>query len=205
MSEHIIVTGTGRAGTTFLMQLFTALGLDTGYKSTSEQIDHVSHAGMESFFRFPDNAPLIVKSPWLCDTLAEDLASNLNLKILHAIVPIRNLYDAAESRRRVQELSGGTNDVWGGLWLTDNPQSQESILQRQLYRLLETLAANEIPVTLLSFPAFVTDCESTMRVLRRVPRLLDSISDDIFRDAFFLTSRPELVHFQHSEKRPPCV
>lgn len=29
--RHIIISGTGRAGATFLVQLFTALGIDTGF------------------------------------------------------------------------------------------------------------------------------------------------------------------------------
>ncbi|MGO8710482.1 MAG: hypothetical protein ACLQUZ_00180 [Rhizomicrobium sp.] len=29
--HHVIISGTGRAGTTFLVQLLTALKLDTGY------------------------------------------------------------------------------------------------------------------------------------------------------------------------------
>jgi hypothetical protein len=31
MKRHILISGTGRAGTTFLVQLFTALGFDTGF------------------------------------------------------------------------------------------------------------------------------------------------------------------------------
>ena len=31
--HHVIITGTGRAGTTFLMELLTNLGLDTGFNS----------------------------------------------------------------------------------------------------------------------------------------------------------------------------
>ena len=32
--HKVIITGTGRAGTTFLMQLLTAIGLDTGFVSS---------------------------------------------------------------------------------------------------------------------------------------------------------------------------
>jgi hypothetical protein len=33
--HHAVITGTGRAGTTFLVDLLTHLGLDTGYSTNT--------------------------------------------------------------------------------------------------------------------------------------------------------------------------
>ena len=44
--HHIIISGTGRAGTTFLVQLLTELGLDTGFPK-GQKIDQNSSAGLE--------------------------------------------------------------------------------------------------------------------------------------------------------------
>ena len=47
--HKVIITGTGRAGTTFLVQLLTEMGLDTGYTRASLARDYFEHcsAGLE--------------------------------------------------------------------------------------------------------------------------------------------------------------
>ena len=47
--HKLVITGTGRAGTTFLVQLLTELGLDTGYAPGGGSEDYYEHcsAGME--------------------------------------------------------------------------------------------------------------------------------------------------------------
>ncbi len=47
--HKVIITGTGRAGTTFLVQLLTELGLDTGYTRRTWSRDYFEHcdAGLE--------------------------------------------------------------------------------------------------------------------------------------------------------------
>ena len=62
--HHVIFTGTGRSGTTFIIALLTKLGLDTGYTGSNmdDNIDRYSHGGLEGNIR-QDNAPYIVKSP----------------------------------------------------------------------------------------------------------------------------------------------
>jgi hypothetical protein len=59
--HHVIISGTGRAGTTFLVQLLTELGLDTGFPDAHSQIFPNCNAGMEYDIRDP-KAPYIVKS-----------------------------------------------------------------------------------------------------------------------------------------------
>jgi hypothetical protein len=59
---------------------------------------------MEKDIRDPD-APYIIKSPWLCDNLDEVLQGG-KVIIDHAIVPVRDLYSAAQSRRDVTERDG---------------------------------------------------------------------------------------------------
>jgi hypothetical protein len=47
--SHVIIAGTGRAGTTFLVELFTELGIETGFSKEDykTKIDPVSHSGLE--------------------------------------------------------------------------------------------------------------------------------------------------------------
>jgi hypothetical protein len=120
--HHVIITGTGRAGTTLLVQLLTELGMDTGFHSSHEGIYENCNAGMETDLR-QDNASYIVKSPWICDYL-EDLLRIGMVHIDHAIIPMRDLFSAAESRRLVSAKSPDgniPNNVPGGLWDVENP------------------------------------------------------------------------------------
>jgi hypothetical protein len=56
--HHVIISGTGRAGTTFLVQLLTALSLDTGFKPGTTPVFAHCNAGMEQDIRKP-NAPTL--------------------------------------------------------------------------------------------------------------------------------------------------
>ena len=119
--DRIYVTGTGRAGTTFLIQFLTELGLDTGFQNARrKQVAYSpeARAGME-WDIYDHDAPTIVKSPFLCDHVDDLLAAGF--KFRHVIVPIRDIASAAASRRLVQLETTGKTDgdsVVGGLWDT---------------------------------------------------------------------------------------
>ena len=191
--HHCIISGTGRAGTTFLVQLLTALKLDTGYDHPTSNIDPKSNAGMERDIRQAD-VPYIVKSPLLCDHLDEALQGN-RIVIDHAIIPMRDLYSAAESRRAVHRKAGPVTPpgevVLGGLWHTKVPEEQESVLARQLHSLFYVIAKHDIPVTLLHFPRLVTEPEY---LYKKIGFLFPDIGYDAFLQCFRKVSRPELVH-----------
>ncbi len=191
--HHTIISGTGRAGTTFLVQLLTALKLETGFDDPSSDIYPNCNAGMERDLRAPD-APYIVKSPWLCDYLGELLLGN-QVVIDHAIVPVRDLYAAAESRRSVSSKNTDPairlDDVPGGLWHTTVPENQEHILTEQLYKLLSVLARYDIPLTLLHFPRLVMDPEY---LYGKMGFLLGEVGFEKFRQAFNDIAAPQLVH-----------
>ena len=187
--HHMIISGTGRAGTTFLVQLLTELGLDTGFKK-GKSGDPGSHAGMERDIRDP-NAPYVIKSPWLCDYLDEVL-QNGDIVVDQAIVPMRDLYAAAQSRREVtRKAQPGGSEVPGGLWHTRNPDEQETILVTQLYKLFFALAKHNVPLVLLLFPRLVKDPQY---LYQKIGFLLGDIKYDTFLETFQKISRPELVH-----------
>ena len=187
--HHMIISGTGRAGTTFLVQLLTELGFDTGFKK-GKSVDPNSHAGMELDIRDP-NAPYVIKSPWLCDYL-DDVLENGDIVVDQAIVPMRDLYAAAQSRREVtRKAQSGNSEVPGGLWHTKNPEDQETILVTQLYKLFFALAKHNVPLVLLLFPRLVKDPKY---LYQKIGFLLGDIKYDRFLEAFQSISRPELVH-----------
>lgn len=189
----MIISGTGRAGTTFLMQLLTALGHDTGFADINAVVDEESNAGMEYDLRHAA-APYIVKSPWICDYLEALLEEQPDIVIDHAIIPMRDLFAAAESRRDVMRRLGADDsqpNVTGGLWLTTTAAEQENVLTQQLYKLIHTLAKRDIPVTLLYFPRLVHEPQYLYAKLKS---LLVNISYEEFHEAFSRTARPQLVH-----------
>lgn len=131
----VLVTGSGRSGTTFLMKLFTALGLETGFDSATiaAHIDGASGGGLESGFNSLMNASLLASTPKVVkinaaelDTIGfppetqGELAGRLEL----VIVPFRELYEVVESRAR----NGGG---WGGLYTRFYSAGRE-MLEREL-------------------------------------------------------------------------
>jgi GT2 family glycosyltransferase len=190
--HHIIISGTGRAGTTFLVQLLTSLGLDTGFTDTTSAIESNCNAGMERDIRHAD-APYVIKSPWLCDYL-DDVLDNADIVIDHAIIPVRDLYSAAESRRDITRRTDGapySGAIPGGLWHTNDPQQQEIVLANQLYKIIYTIAKRDIPITLLHFPRFSYDAEY---LYRKIEITLNGVDYETFLAAFHKVARPELVH-----------
>lgn len=198
MKHHAIISGTGRTGTTFLMQLLTALGLDTGFSDPQSDIFPNCDAGMERDLRYPD-APYIVKSPNLCDYLDGAITEG-GIIIDHAIVPVRDLYAAAESRRDVTRRSERPEPeepgmeppgINGGLWGTDQPEMQEGVLLEKLYKLIHAISKHDIPLTLLYLPRLV---HGPIYLYDKLGFLLREITFGQFLTAYISVARPEIVH-----------
>jgi hypothetical protein len=190
--HHTIISGTGRAGTTFLVQLFTVLGLDTGFAGAASDINENCNAGMEWDIRSED-APYLIKSPWLCDYL-DSVLSGGEIAIDCALIPVRDLFCAAESRRDVERRTDADlfpAGIPGGLWHTDEPEKQESILTEQFYRILHTLTRHDIPTVLLDFPRIVRDPHY---LFKKIGSVIHGMEFGTFVSAFHKVVRPELVH-----------
>lgn len=186
--HKLIITGTGRAGTTFLVRLLTALGQDTGYDDRNWRDDYYPHcgAGLEHNITDP-HSPYIVKDPDLCVTLDAILHEG-QVVVDHAIVPLRDLESAAMSRTRI---GGADHAVPGGLVGTDDPARQQAVLAERFHTLVQTLVEHEIPHTFLLFPRFVRDADYAFDKLREALPELDRAQ---FRVAFARIADPTLVH-----------
>jgi len=187
--HHVVITGTGRAGTTFLVELLTHLGLDTGFEpnSVKQQKGQHGRAGLEHDIR-KANCPFVVKSPWFCE-FAEEVVSRNDILIEHIFIPVRNLNAAAESRRFVAK----TGSKMGGLWHTESsePGVQESILLRKIYKLVLAISGIEIPITLMRYPKLTNYAHY---LFRKLSPILKGVSFERFDEAFNAVVRPELVH-----------
>jgi hypothetical protein len=162
---HILIGGTGRAGTTLLVQYFTALGFDTGFSLSRamQGVDSISRAGLEHPYgrvrAKGQRLAYVAKSPLYGKNLHDDLASG-ELTVKHCIVPVRELSAAAESRRHVtrQALASGKSaddKQRGGIVGGEKAfKQQERVLAVQFHRLIHTMLVFDVPIHLLKFPEF---------------------------------------------------
>jgi hypothetical protein len=188
--HHLLIAGTGRAGTTVLVQLLDACGLETGSESLAYSPQ--ARAGLETRL-YGTNAPYVVKHPYLYDELAILIRNGFDpVRIDGIIVPLRDLDDAAASRIEVF-LDTGEITVDGGLWRSLRPGEQKPALAISLHELLVTAADHNIPLYFLMFPRFVTDPEYAWRCLSPV---VPSTSQDHFIKKHREIVRPDLVHEQ---------
>lgn len=113
--EKILITGTGRCGTTFLIVLFSFLGYNTGFNKNNYKsyIFANCNAGMERDYK---NNYYILKNPtFLIDI--EKIMKDTSIKIKYVIIPIRDLKMSAISR-----VKNGKDR--GGLWFATDESSQ---------------------------------------------------------------------------------
>ena len=191
LRRHVIISGTGRAGTSFLVHLLTHCGLDTGYSPDYQSLSKFPNAGLERDIR-RDDAPYIVKAPQMCDYMSTVLR-NPEIVIEHAIIPVRTLDDAANSRIRVARISKqmvGRNGA-GGLWGTSSSRRQRAVLAEKFATIVSDLVAADIPITFLHFPRFVEQVEYCCTKLSPI---FPAVEDSVFKGAFAKTADPRLVH-----------
>jgi len=212
--KHILITGTGRAGTTFLVELFTNLGFDTGFNADSliDKKDSLGRAGLEHDLRL-DDSPYVVKDPWFCD-YASEILSRSDIFLEHIFIPIRDLTAAAESRRFVtrsgnkqisfldkfKSLLGKKTTFAGGLWHTNslNNGSQEEILLAQLYKLMVAVSSTQCPVTLIKYPRSTKDA---LYLYEKLKPVLKEKTLEEFTSVYLETVKPDLVHtFSKNDK-----
>lgn len=196
--EKILITGTGRAGTTFLMQLFTAMGFDTGYdlEQARSDVDPISQAGLERLDAGP-LSPYVIKSPIYADLLLPLLAAH-TIRLRAVILPMRDLTAAAQSRIRVTQeaiAAGATEEIEhpGGMWLTRTPSDQEAKLALQFYKIMQTLTTFDITPITMEFPRFALNETYLHEQLEPLLRQ-HSVSRLEFRDAFARVVQPDRIH-----------
>lgn len=202
--RHVVITGTGRAGTSFLVELLTHLGLETGFapEDLARHKSTMARAGFEHDIRSAD-APFIVKSPWFCDYCEEVLRRD-DIAIDHVYIPMRDSTAAAESRRYVTQQTTAAFPIWrrmkfllsnqsvaGGFWHAKSGGRQEEVLLEQVYKLVLALSRTMVPVTLLQYPLIVND--STYLFEKLLP-ILGPMSYSEFESTHSRVARKDLVH-----------
>jgi hypothetical protein len=162
----ILITGPGRSGTTFLVQLLTRLGEDTGYTPYQEAYEPLIRAGCEKRITLdwtrPDEElramlaekPRILKTPeW--SFILKPLLDRRLVDLERVILPIRDLEQAAKSRLF-------TGLPWHAIMHEDGEiqvHDQEAVLALAVGRVVEACVLYDVPLTLMHFPRLIQDAE----------------------------------------------
>jgi len=181
--HHLMIAGTGRAGTTFLVRYLTELGLSTHLSAHPDAAaDSYADAGFEEVPLASDLAslPYVIKSPSLYEYI-DELLRTVHLDA--AIIPVRDLNRAASSRmvverdamhRAVPWLADNSVawDTWswsaGGAVFSLDPVDQARLLAVGFHQLVERLVRADVPMIFLSFPRVVLDADYLFRALGQV-------------------------------------
>src|SRR5437868_1457434 len=114
--KKIYISGTGRCGTTFLMLIFSFLGLDTGYHKGADfkkMLYANCNSGLEKTWKAPHQ---IIKSPTFMVQLNHIVKKR---RIEYFIIPVRDYDESANSRAK----NGSMKDN-GGLWNANDTKEQ---------------------------------------------------------------------------------
>ena len=185
MRNHVLIAGTGRAGTSLLVRILDACGMETELSRRRGAVlwDENANAGIENTLIVGEDHPYVVKSPFSYLFIRELLARP-DIGLDGVLIPVRDLNEAAASRIILElrhryehniELASQVEDTWrdwgpvpGGVTYSLEPLDQARILAHSLHRIIEALVDREIPVHFLKFPKFAHDIEYLHRRLAAV-------------------------------------
>jgi hypothetical protein len=196
--NHLVIAGTGRAGTSFLVRYLTELGLDTTLARNRNRAewDAEANAGLETLLVPGNDLPYVVKSSWISEYV-DRVLSEKQFRIDAFIVPVRDLVEAATSRivlerRAIHQYSPWMAEqmdrTWetyghipGGLVYSLNPLDQARLLAVQFHQLVLKASEASIPLVFPVFPRIATDWEYLHKCLQ--PILPFKITEDAARSA----------------------
>lgn len=196
--RHLIIAGTGRAGTSFLVRYLTELGLDTTLARNGDRAgwDAEANAGLETLLVSGADLPYVVKSPWIGEYIKQILKEE-RFKIDAVIAPVRDLVEAATSRVVLERRAIHQHNPWmaerlertwetyghtpGGLVYSLDPLDQARLLAVQFHQLVLKISEAGIPLVFPVFPRIAADWEYLHKSL--LPILPPEITEELARAA----------------------
>lgn len=147
--EKILITGTGRCGTTFLIKLFSFLNFDTGFtRENYKKFTKINcNAGMEK--KYKDNHYIIKNPDFLINM--NFILKDKNFRLKYVIMPIRDYKRCAESRASHGERFGGY--IWGA----KDMLSQLTLFHKSMAEYIRLMTIHEIPTIFLDFEKMTKD------------------------------------------------
>jgi len=154
--HKVLIAGTGRTGTSFLMAVLHDVGINIGF--SDEEVLHTatrkSKAGLEleigfiyDYIEMTNETPYIVKCPRY-----SHMIKSISEKCIidHVYIPIREMEDVVKSRVSKKRNSGG-------LWGARDGNSQRVFLYKILGCLIHDLILLDIPYTFVKFDKMISD------------------------------------------------
>lgn len=183
--KTIVITSTGRSGTTFLILLYTYLGFKTGFddKNMKGYIYKNCNSGLEK--RDGDIGKLeVVKNPIFLYKMNELKREYISW----VVIPIRDFAKSAKSREYHNKDAGG---LMGG---AKNWQEQVSVYNNYMSRYIQDMVKYEIPSVFIDFEKMTQDPNYLYHKLKVTFR--KDIPYSIFDDCYKRAS-------EHQSKRTP--
>jgi hypothetical protein len=216
---HLLIAGTGRAGTSFLVRYLAELGLDTQLARAGKiGWDDAARAGLEDLplSALRPNLPYVLKQPWSYQMI-DEILDDPGIALQSAIVPVRHLADAAASRtvielRAMHEAAPwitGLRRPWhdwgtvpGGTIYSLDPVDQSRLLAVGFHDLIERLLQADVPIVLLAFPRLAEDADYLYGKLRAV--LPEGTTQEAARAAHWRTADATAIRIK-SELRAAAI
>lgn len=174
----IVVTGTGRAGTSLLMLILSNCGVNTGVDEGDFKED--INAGMELEFNECNvRAFDVIKSPELSGAIDELVRLT---EIKHVIIPMRDIDKVVKSRI--------DNNL---LVETTKPGNQKYFLLKRHYELIYKLSKYSIPFTLIDYDKMI---ESYEYLWNKIKDVFPEITESRFRKEYTLLVDKSLNHYK---------
>ena len=157
--EKILITGTGRCGTTFLIKIFSFLNFDTGYNKNNYKNSIYSNcnSGMEREYK---EKYYILKNPKFITNINQILKDS-SVIIKMVIIPIRDLKTAALSRVKYV-------NTFGGLWNATDESSQIKYYKDILANYLCDMTHYDITTIFIDFDKMINDKEYLFNKLKNI-------------------------------------
>lgn len=151
----ILISGTGRAGTTFLVKLFTLLDFDTGFspENMNQLVTEKCNAGLEHTFW---GAPRVLKNPYFTAHIPHFIHHNIQIQCM--IIPIRDYKESALSRVNI-----GSGP--GGLWAAKDEESQITFYKERMADYLHLMVKYDIETIFLDFDKMIKSKEYLFKKL----------------------------------------
>jgi hypothetical protein len=198
IKESILITGTGRCGTTFLMALFTLLGMDTGF--TRETLKENIHDKVKGGLEEQPGKYTIAKNPAFIFMIESYILHYKQVPKM-VIIPVRNFNESVESRYKNTEELGlldepkpveiGASKGAGGLWNADTKEEQILFYNKCMAYYIQAMTRCGIPTKFIDFHYMTTNSRYLFESLKDVidPDVTYERFDECYREATSLCAR----------------
>jgi hypothetical protein len=191
-----LITGSGKCGTTFFVELLTELGFDTGFESGQVGSGEWNYMHSDAVL---DGQPYIIKSPNFCkDSRILDMKERWGWHVDHVYVLLRDYDQVANNRWKRWRFKSGLPLIEDQEYkVTDTRwRDYKKKASRAIGYLMLQLISEDIPYTFLLFPRIIKDPE----YLWSNCALLQTLDYETFKAGFDKVADTNKVHWGLKEE-----